>query len=202
MSYSGLGYLGALEAATYPSNTQLVAGYRIVGLTRPAGEVPGLLREAMQAAFRGATLRTGWGGGSGSAGVPSGHVYAVVETRAPGVTSDTMNGIFSRVASALQSRLGGGTVTNTHAHVVRGGGGPAVSPSDIVPSASLPGALPGVLPPGDGLLPGSDPGLLPVEEPSFFSQTVGGVPMWGVLLGGTALVGAAAYVLMSSRKQG
>jgi hypothetical protein len=200
MSYTSRHSMGALTAATYPANTQLVAGYRIVGLTRPAGEVPALLREAMQAAFRGATLRTGWGGGAGSAGVPSGHVYAVVETRAGGVTSDTMSGIFSRVASDLQSRLGGGTVTNTHAHLVSGGGtpsgggAPGFDPSSllsVVPSVG-PGVAPGPLP--EDYLPPPPP----IEEP-FLTRTVGGIPMWGLLAGGTVAVGALAYMMMSGR---
>lgn len=203
MSYSGLGSLGSLAAATYPINTQLAAGYRIAGLTRPAGEVPGLLREAMQAAFRGATLRTGWGGGSGSAGVPSGHVYAVVETRMDGVTADVMNGIFSQVARDLQTRLGGGTVTNTHGHVVRlgsAGSSAARTAADIATALTTPGtATPGTETPSD-VMP---PSYLPppsIEEGSFFTRSVGGIPMWGILAGGVVVLGGLGFVLLSPRR--
>jgi hypothetical protein len=209
MSYSSRHSLGALATATYPSGTQLVAGYRITGLTRPAGEVPDLLRQAMQAAFRGTTVRTGWGGGGDAFGVPSGHVYALVRTGVAGVTSDTMNGIFSRVASDLQSRLGGGTVTNTHAHVAGGGGGggsPGIDPStflNIAPSPPLPGmtppgmAPPGMAPPGSEYMPPAYD-TLPAEG-SFLTSTVGGVPMWGLLLGGTVVVGGLGYLLLSRK---
>jgi hypothetical protein len=192
--YEAAAGMGAVPATQQlPAGTELAAGYRVVGLPQSAAAgAPAVLRAAMQAGFLGTTVRTGWGGGGDAAGVPSGTLYAVVRT-GRALTGADMNSIFARVGQALQSRLGNVQVTNTHAHVV--GGAPAGGGTG--PGASL------VPDPVTGLInqfttdPNVPPGqetMLPQEN--FFTQDVGGIPMWGILLGGTAALGGLAYMLM------
>lgn len=215
MSYA-LSGLGALAPETYNAGTQLAAGYRIDGLVNPAGEVPGLLRQAMEYGFRGRTVRTGWGGGSDAAGIPSGVAYAIVETARDGVTADEMNRIFSNVGANLQTRLRGGRVSNTHAHVARRAGGSAAtapsapapagagagkgspsgsSPSDFLTAFTTPGT------PSTPYVPDGSmtPSYYPTEE-SFFTTTYGGIPGWGLLVGGALLVGGIGYMALQSRR--
>lgn len=180
MSYSRSLGLGALPAGqTLPIGTRLAAGYSVTGLTIPAGQAPAQLQEAMQAGFRGRTLRTGWGGGGDSAGVPAGHLFAEVEVAADGITTDTMNTIFGRVGQALAGRVGG-TVRNTHAHVTRAVGGGASGGAQ-----SKPGIVdkPGIL---DSLLP-------QIPETSTVPTSSGGGSssgmVWALVIGGVAVVG-------------
>ena len=200
MSYRSAG-LGTLSSETYGSGTQLVGGYGITGLTRPPGEVPGLLRQAL-ASFPGASVaRVGWGGGSDAAGVPGGHVYAVMEVTRSGLTADEANRAFSAAAAALQA-LSGGRVTNTHAHVARraaaaattgttGGKGGGTSPSDFLTAfTSTPSYTPDT----------TTPYAYESEPTSFFTTTYGGIPGWGLTVGGVLLLGGLGYMAMQSRR--
>lgn len=209
-----LGALGALNAGTtFPIGTQLVAGY-LVASSASAAEKLAALNAAMSYGFRGAIVRSGWGGPGAPGGVPAGSLWIIVEIRAAGVTGAAMNTVFSNVGARLQSQLPSGSrVTNTHASTYgssggsSGGGGssPGTDISSILSSvtggtATTPYGTPATpygIDPATGMPYGS---MLPPAETGFFSQSVGGIPVWGLLAGGVAAVGIVGAVLMSKPK--
>lgn len=200
-SVGGLGDLGSLDAGTtFPIGTQLVAGY-LVASSASAAEKLAALNAAMAYGFRGAIVRSGWGGPGAPGGVPAGSLWIIVEIRAAGVTGATMNSVFSNVGARLQSQLPAGSrVTNTHASTYGSGGSSSTADiasllSTITGGATTPTTT--GIDPTTGLPYGS---MLPPAETGFFSQSIGGIPVWGLLAGGTVAVGAVAFVLMSKPK--
>lgn len=197
-----LGGLGSLDAATtFPIGTQLVAGYNVAS-SASAAEKLAALNAAMAYGFRGAIVRSGWGGPGAPGGVPAGSLWIIVEIRANGITGATMNSVFSNVGQRLQSQLPAGSrVTNTHASTYGGGSSAGTDIASLLSAitggASTTSTTSTGIDPATGLPYGS---MLPPAEPSFFEQSVGGIPMWGVLAGGTLALGAVAYVLMSKPK--
>lgn len=186
--------MGAVAAGSYPTGTKFAAGYYITGLVGTPANAVEQLRQAMQAGFLGRTLEVGWGP---KHGVPSGHLYALVETARDGITGDEMNTIFSRVGAALQSR-GVGSVRNTQAHLVsRPSTGLTQGANALNPT---PGAAP--IP---GAMPTTDPSLLydpyATQPTSFMSQTVGGIPVWGLMVGSLGVVGLVGYSLLASARR-
>ncbi len=135
MSYRGLA--GLTTSDTYPSGTQVAAGYSVTGL--PASAAPGAvqrLREAMSASFPyGIVSAAGWGP---AYNVPTGRLYAALSTNRDGVTGAQVNDAFVAVGRDLQSRLGGGmTVRNTQAHTFGGAAPlPALTPDQGEPGTS------------------------------------------------------------------
>ena len=204
---SGLGALSG--GTTFPVGTQLVAGY-LVASSASAAEKLAALNAAMAYGFRGAIVRSGWGGPGAPGGVPAGSLWIIVEVRAAGMTGATMNGIFSNVGMRLQSQLPAGSrVTNTHASTygaAPSGGG--ASPSGGSSSPDIASLLTSIT--GGGTTPMSTPGIDPATgmpygsmlppPQGFFSQNIGGIPVWGILAGGTVASIAVAYVLMSKPK--
>jgi len=205
MSYyeDGIAGLGSLPTATtFPVGQQLVAGY-LVASSATAAEKLAALNAAMAYGFRGAIVRSGWGGPGAPGGVPAGSMFIVVEIRAPGVTGATMNGVFSSVGQRLQSQLPGSRVTNTHASTfgaAPGGGGATPDLTSILSTigttpGTTPGVMPGTIDPATGLPYGT---MLPPAE-NFFTQSVGGIPVWGLLVGGVIALGGVGYVLLGSK---
>jgi hypothetical protein len=48
--------------------------------------------------------------------------------------------------------------------------------------------------------PGTEPAYAEAEPTeSFFTQSVGGIPMWGLLVGGAVAIGGLAYALMGGK---
>jgi len=205
MSYyeEGMMGLGDLPAgATIPSGAQYALGFQVTGLTPTTSpQAVSALRAVVGTAFRGNLVAAGWGP---AYGVPSGRLYAVLQT-ARGLTGADMNTVAHMITGALPSRLPGTTVTNTNFHLVGGSGGGAAETA----AASITGAID----PVTGLLtaltsgtpatyPGADAGYPIATEPAenFFTQSVGGVPVWGLLAGGVVAIGAIAYVFMGKPK--
>jgi hypothetical protein len=197
--------LGSLDAGhTFPMGAQLVAGY-LVASSASAAEKLAALNAAMAYGFRGTIVRSGWGGPGAPGGVPAGSMWIIVQiARSSGVTGAEMNTIFSNVGQRLQSQLPAGSrVTNTHASPYGSSGGSSSTPDIASLLASITGGAattpttPTGIDPATGLPYGS---MLPPAETGFFSQTIGGIPMWGVLAGGTLALGTVAYVLMSKPK--
>lgn len=196
--------LGSLDAGhTFPMGAQLVAGY-LVASSASAAEKLAALNAAMAYGFRGTIVRSGWGGPGAPGGVPAGSLWIIVQiARSSGVTGAEMNTIFSNVGQRLQSQLPAGSrVTNTHASVYGAGGGSSSGPDiasllSTITGGTTPTTTPTGIDPATGLPYGS---MLPPAETGFFSQSVGGIPMWGVLAGGTVALGVVAYVLMSKPK--
>lgn len=188
--------MGAVAAGSYPTGTKFAAGYYVTGLVGTPANAVEQLRQAMQAGFRGRTLEVGWGP---KHGVPSGHLYALVETARDGITGDEMNTIFSRVGSALQAR-GVGSVRNTQAHLVSRPGAPLAPAPGTNTLTPMPGTAP-----TPGAMPGTDPNLLydpyATQPTGFMSQTIGGIPVWGLMIGGLGVIGLVGYSLMSSAKK-
>jgi hypothetical protein len=153
MSYSyNLRGLGLAEGDTYPSGTQVVGGFQVVGLpSSRANEAKRLLRDAVAASF---TMGTAAPAASGTRdsinwgpayGVPSGRLYALVTTDRDGVTGAAINTAFIAAARDLRTRLGGLVVNLTNSHT-RGGAaplpaltpdtGPDGSPAPVDPGGS------------------------------------------------------------------
>lgn len=205
MSYyeDGLAGLGSLPTATtFPVGQQLVAGY-LVASSATAAEKLAALNAAMAYGFRGAIVRSGWGGPGAPGGVPAGSLWIIVEIRAPGVTGATMNSVFSNVGQRLQSQLPAGSrVTNTHASTFGAAPSGGSATPDLTSILSTIGtATPTTTPttaidPATGLPYGT---MLPPAE-NFFTQSVGGIPVWGLIAGGVVALGAVGFVVMSKPK--
>jgi len=205
MSYyeDGLQGLGSLPAGGALSiGQQLVAGYNVQSSAPPAQKLQAV-RDAMAYGFRGAIVGAGWGGPGAPGGVPAGQIWITVQIGAAGVTTDVMNTVFANVGRNIQSRLpAGSTVTNTYASMVggvTGGVTPTTDPvTGLITAFGVPPVTPGTpagIDPATGLPYGS---MLPQPE-GFFTRSVGGIPMWGLLAGGTVALGGIAYVLMSGK---
>lgn len=201
-SMDGLGALGALDAGTsFPAGSEFGVGYRVTGL--PSSAAPGavqILRDSVAYGFRGGIVAAQWGP---AFGVPSGVLAVKVRTGIP-LTGAQINSIFSNVGGTLQSRLrsagsSGATVVNSHLHRISGGGTSA-DVASILSTIATPGTTPavtdGTIDPATGLPYAT---MLPAEE-GFFTQSVGGIPMWGLLAGGVLALGAVGYVVMSKPK--
>jgi hypothetical protein len=206
MSYyeDGTAGLGDLApGATIPSGSQFALGFQVTGL--PASAAPGAvtaLRSVVGTAFRGTLVSAGWGP---AFGVPVGRLYALLQT-GRALTGTDMNTVAHMITNALPSQLPAGVrVTNTHFHAV--GAGAAATPSTLttdpvtglLTSFGLPAGTTPVatgIDPATGLPYGT---MLPPAE-NFFTQSVGGIPMWGLLAGGTVALGGIAYVMMSGKK--
>jgi hypothetical protein len=202
MSYyeDGLMGLGDLPAgAAVPTGSRYALGFQVTGLTPTTSpQAVSALRAVVGTAFRGNLVAAGWGP---AYGVPSGRLYAVLET-ARGLTGADLNTVAHMIIGALPSRLPGTTVANTNFHQVGGSGGGSGAAATIT----------GAIDPVTGLLAALTPGTAtpdpaayyPVTtEPnteSFFTQDVGGVPVWGLLAGGVVAIGAIAYVFMGKPK--
>jgi hypothetical protein len=209
MSYyeEGMLGLGSLAAGVaLPLGQQLVAGYNVQS-SAPAAQKLQAVRDAMAYGFRGTILGAGWGGPGAPGGVPAGQIWIKVQIAASGITSDVMNTVFSNVGRNIQTRLpAGSTVTNTYASTIGSAPSGATTPTTttdpvtgLITAFGVPPTTPGVstgIDPATGLPYGT---MLPAPD-NFFTQSVGGIPMWGLLAGGTVAVGAVAYVLMSGKK--
>lgn len=208
MTYHHRG-MGAIASGSFPSGSRFAGGYFVTNLSGTPANAVQQLREAMQAGFRGRTLEAGWGP---KYGVPSGHLYVLIETARDGITGDELNMIFSRVGAALQGR-GVGSVRNTHAHQIGASGGTSPAPSAIAPSAPAAPFAPSSAPsslstPGASTQHFSPMPEVPVVDPmamdtggGFMSQRIGGIPMWGLMVGGVAVIGVVGYALVSSAKK-
>lgn len=209
---SGLFGLGSLPAGTsFPVGQQLVAGYNVQS-SAPTEQKLQAVRSAMADGFRGSIVGAGWGGPGAPGGVPLGQVWIKVQTGMAGVTGAIMNSIFSNVAANAQSRLPAGSrVTNTYASTfgaapsggAPSGGGSGVDLTSLL--STIPGALPGAAPsafPGSSIDPatGMPYGTMLPPAENFFTQSVGGIPVWGLLAGGTVAIGAIAWVVMGKPK--
>jgi hypothetical protein len=216
---TGIDGLGALDAGTsFPAGSEFAVGYTVRGL--PSAQAPGavqILRDSVIYGFRGTIVAVQWGP---AFGVPSG-VLAVKIRTGTALTGAQLNSIFSNIGITFQSRLRSAgspsaVVTNSHLHQIGGGGSGGGGTSADVASVlstigtttgTIAGATTGMTTPGTiGMTLGIDPStglpygtMLPAEE-GFFTQSVGGIPMWALIGGGTIAVGAVAYVLMSKPK--
>lgn len=198
----GLGALGALDAGTsFPAGSEFGVGYRITGLASSAA-APVALQMLREVIAPGSFVAAQWGP---AFGVPSGVLAAKIRISSarPG---SLINAIAADAASALQTRLRAGgspsaTVVNTYLHQL---GSSSATPSATDPFASLLATFgtpttpttPTGIDPATGFPYGT---TLPPAE-SFFTQSVGGIPMWGILVGGTVALGTVAYVLMAPKK--
>jgi hypothetical protein len=218
---TGIDGLGALDAGTsFPSGSEFAIGYTVRGLASSAA--PGavqILRDSVAYGFRGTIVAVQWGP---AFGIPSG-VMAVKIRTGTALTGAQLNSIASNIGITFQSRLrsagsASATVTNSHLHQIGGGGdGTSADVASVLSTigtmtGTIAGATTGMTTPGypgymtTGMTPGIDPStglpygtMLPAEE-GFFTQSVGGIPMWALIGGGTIAVGAVAYVLMSKPK--
>ena len=188
--YPTLGGLGALPTGTtFPAGSEFAVGYTVANL--PAGEAGAAvqtLRSAMMDGFRGTTVDVRWGP---AFGVPRG-VLAVKIRTGVSLTGADLNSIASRVGASFQARLGAGKrVTNSYLHVLGGAGtsgGGAIVPAFPATPSDIPGLTPGT----PAFI---DDNLGPYPEPGFFSQEVGGIPMWGLFAGGLVAIGAVAFIM-------
>lgn len=127
------------------------------------------------------------------------------------MTGTDMNTVAHNIVRALRTRLPGTTITNTNFHQVGASSGqtPAAQAASALTSAVDPvtglisalstptqAPTPGAIDPATGLPYGS---MLPPPE-GFFTQSVGGIPVWGLLIGGVAVLGGAAYMLLGNSK--
>lgn len=199
---TGIDGLGALDAgASFPPGSEFAVGYTVRGISSAAA--PGavqILRDSVAYGFRGTIVGVQWGP---AFGVPSG-VLAVKIRTGVALTGAQLNSIFSNIGVTFQSRLrssgsASATVTNSHLHQLgAGGGGTSADVASILSTISsttgtITGATPGT--------PATDPtidSMLPAEE-SFLTRDVGGIPMWGLLVGGVVALGAVGYVVMSGK---
>lgn len=209
-SMDGLGALGALDGgASFPAGSEFAIGYRVTGL--PSAAAPGavqILRGVVADGFRGTTVAVQWGP---AFGVPSG-VLAVKIRTGIALTGAQLNSIAVNMGMSLQSRLraagsAAATVVNSNFHRLGGGGGGGAG-TDVASilstigttAGSVTGATPGMtastVDPATGMPYGT---MLPTEE-NFFTQSVGGIPMWGLLVGGVVALGAVGFVVMSKPK--
>jgi hypothetical protein len=201
---SGLGALGALDSGTsFPAGSEFGVGYQVTGL--PSAAAPGavqVLRDSVAYGFRGTIVAVQWGP---AFGVPSGVLAVKIRTGLP-LSGAQLNSIFSDVGNTFQSRLraAGSTsavVRNSHLHQI-GSTSASLPTSDPVASLlstfgmSTTPVTPTGIDPATGMPYGT---MLPPAE-NFFTQSIGGIPMWGILVGGTVAVGAVAYVMMSKPK--
>lgn len=210
--FSGLG--GLTTGASYVPGQQFVGGF-LVQANGTAEQKLQALRTAA-ASFPGTIVGSGWGGPTAPGGVPAGSLWVTV--RASGaLTGEAVNQAFARMGAQIQALLSGSRVTNTHAWTY---GSPPSSPS----ASSSPGASSGAnagaaatsavtglltsLFPAPATTPATIPSAMPgaqpyydgSAEPTFLTQTVGGVPMWGVLAGGTLAVGALAFFALKPKR--
>jgi hypothetical protein len=204
MSYyeDGMDGLGDLSpGAAIPAGAQFALGFQVNGLTpTTTPRAVAALRTVVGTAFRGTLVAAGWGP---AYGVPAGRLYALLQT-GRALTGTDMNTVAHMITGALPSQLPGTTVTNTNFHQVGGGsgGGGGITTPDVAatvdPVTGLISALstptPGTIDPATGL-PYT---MLPPAE-SFFTQSVGGIPVWGLLAGGVVALGGIAYVMMGSK---
>jgi len=199
MSYyeDGMMGLGDLApGATIPSGAQYALGFQVRGLTPTTSpQAVSALRAVVGSAFRGTLVAAGWGP---AYGVPSGHLYAVLQT-ARGLTGADLNTVAHMITGALPSRLPGTTVTNTNFHQVGGSAGGGTSAG--VPGLTMTDPVTGLITALTPGTPGAEPAYAEAEPTeSFFTQSVGGIPMWGLLVGGAVAVGGLAYALMGKPK--
>lgn len=182
----GMNGLGDLPAATsYPSGSEFAIGYTVTGLSSAAAPAAvQTLRDSVAYGFRGTLEAAGWGP---AYGVPSGVMYAKIKTGTV-LTGAQLSSIAVNVGGTLQQRLGTGiTVVNTYLHQLSGGT-TATTPGATAPDLTSLLTQPGTAP----LMPG----MLPADQSSsFFTQSVGGIPMWGIIAGGVVGVGAVAFAL-------
>lgn len=186
--------LGAIPAGTYPVGTRWAVGYRVTNLpSDQAAAAVQRLRDTVAYGYRGRLVSAGWGPNSG---VPSGHLFALLENGAS-LDANTMNGIASNMAANLQTRLPGTMVANTHAHIVsQPSAAPTPAATAFPGTTAFPAAMPGFGPtPGAEMMPGYDPYAV-VPEPGGLSMSIGGIPLWFLLLGGTAVIGGVVFAMM------
>lgn len=203
--FSGLG--GLTTGASYVPGQQFVGGF-LVQANGTAEQKLQALRTAA-ASFPGTIVGSGWGGPTAPGGVPAGSLWVTV--RASGaLTGEAVNQAFARMGAQIQALLSGSRVTNTHAWTY---GAPPSSPgtsSGENAGAAATSAVTGLLTslfPAPATTPATIPGAMPTDpyygasaEPTFLTQTVGGIPMWGVLAGGTLAVGALAFFALKPKR--
>jgi len=218
---TGIDGLGALDAGTsFPSGSEFAIGYTVRGLASSAA--PGavqILRDSVAYGFRGTIVAVQWGP---AFGVPSG-VMAVKIRTGTALTGAQLNSIASNIGITFQSRLrsagnASATVTNSHLHQIGGGGGgtsayvASVLSTIGTTTGTIAGATTGMTTPGypgdttTGTTPSIDPStglpygtMLPPAE-NFFTQSVGGIPVWGLIAGGVVALVAVGFVVMSKPK--
>jgi hypothetical protein len=157
-----------------------------------------ILRDSVAYGFRGSIEGVQWGP---AFGVPSG-VLAVKIRTGVALTGAQLNSIFSNIGITFQTRLrsagsSAAAVTNSHLHQLGAGGNTSADVAAIT-SAMTTGTTPAsTIDPSTGLPYET---MLPATDQGFFSQSVGGIPMWVLLGGGVVALGAIGYVLMSKPK--
>lgn len=187
---TGVSGLGSLpDEATFPAGAEFGVGFTATGLSAAAS--PGAVQTVRNSlAVLGTVVDARWGP---AFGVPTGVLAAKVRLTAP-FTGAQLNAAAGGAGQRVQGGLGAGvTVRNTYLHQLGTSGGgtpqPLIGGGGQVqndPVADLIGPYPSPY----------DTALAPQN---FFTQSVGGIPVWGILAGGVVALGAVGYVMMSSR---
>jgi len=206
MSYyeTGMNGLGSIASSPNPgpfhAGQEFIAGY----LPLAAGDGPTkktAIVNAVASRVHGVVTGSGWGGPGAPGGVPAGSVWVTIRSTREGVTGAQMDAAFAAAATVAAAALPAGSrVTNTHAWTF--GAAPSGTPTGLPPTTdpvtglisafSTPTVDPATGPPYGTMLP-------PAEN--FFTQSVGGIPVWGLLTGGAVALGGVAYVMMGSKSR-
>jgi hypothetical protein len=205
MSYTTQESLGGLpSASSFAAGAEFSLGYTVTGFA--AGAAPGavqLLRDAISSVLQGTIVAVQWGP---AFGIPSGVLAARIRLGST-LTGAQLNGIGTSIGSAFQSRLRSGgspsaTVRNSYLHtddMARvAADHMARVVAEITESRYRIQQDPGTTPD-----PAADPlreGQFVPQSDGFFSRSVGGIPMWGIAVGGVLVVGAIGFALMPKAK--